>query len=114
MERDAGTGEIVSAVVSEEVELVGAGPCRMEEVGLELEQSSVRRYRIEPHDPLTGRAEVTQRMGLRRGTWAVRVESRVWLSATREAFALSATLEAFEGDVLVRSRSWDVSVVRDS
>ena len=112
--RDAGTGEIVSAVVSEEVELVGAGPCRMEEVGLELEQSSVRRYRIEPHDPLTARAEVTQRMGLRRGTWAVRVESRVWLSATREAFALSATLEAFEGDVLVRSRSWDVSVVRDS
>ncbi len=52
-------------------------------------------------------------MGLRRGPWAVTVESRVWLSATEEAFALRARLEAFEGDRLVRSRSWDYRVARD-
>ncbi len=105
--RDEVAGEIVYAVVSE------GGQGRMEEIDLELEQSSVRRYRIQEHDPLTARAEVVQRMGLRRGPWAVAVESRVWLSATEEAFALRARLEAFEGDRLVRSRSWDYRVARD-
>jgi len=107
VERDEVAGEIVYAVVSE------GGQGRMEEIDLELEQSSVRRYRIQEHDPLTARAEVVQRMGLRRGPWAVAVESRVWLSATEEAFALRARLEAFEGDTLVRSRSWDCRVARD-
>ena len=106
VERDGAAGEIVYAVVTE-------GQGRMEEVDLELEQSSVRRYRIQEHDPLTARAEVVQRMGLRRGTWAVRVESHVWFSATREAFELRARLEAFEGDALVRSRSWECRVARD-
>ena len=107
VERDEVAGEIVYAVVSE------GGQGRMEEIDLELEQSSVRRYRIQEHDPLTARAEVVQRMGLRRGPWAVAVESRVWLSATEEAFVLRARLEAFEGDTLVRSRSWDCRVARD-
>ncbi len=39
------------------------------------------------------------------------VESRT-LSATREAFELRARLEAFEGDTLVRTRSWDCRVAR--
>ena len=51
-------------------------------------------------------------MGLRRGNWAVTVESRT-LSATREAFELRARLEAFEGDTLVRTRSWDCRVARE-
>ena len=40
------------------------------------------------------------------------VESRT-LSATREAFGLRARLEAFEGDTLVRTRSWDCRVARE-
>ena len=107
VEREGAAGEIVYGVVSE------GGQGRMEEIDLELEQSSVRRYRIQEHDPLTARAEVVQRMGLRRGPWAVAVESRVWLSATEEAYALRARLEAFEGDTLVCSRSWDCRVARD-
>jgi len=107
VEREGAAGEIVYGVLSE------GGQGRMEEIDLELEQSSVRRYRIQEHDPLTARAEVVQRMGLRRGPWAVAVESRVWLSATEEAFALRARLEAFEGDTLVCSRSWDCRVARD-
>src|SRR5207249_617469 len=91
VEREGAAGEIVYGVLSE------GGQGRMEEIDLELEQSSVRRYRIQEHDPLTARAEVVQRMGLRRGPWAVAVESRVWLSATEEAFAqpLSLHLLAF-------------------
>jgi len=113
VERDPKTGDVVCSVVSEGVELADAGAGRMEEIGLELDQSSVRRYRIQADDPLAARAEVMQRTRLRRGSWAIRVESRVWMSATREAFALGATLEAFEGDELVRSRSWEARVGRD-
>jgi len=111
--RDAATGDVVCSVVSEGVELADAGAGRLEEVGLELDQSSVRRYRIHPDDPLAARAEVMQRTALRRGPWAIRVETRMCISATREAFALRARLEAFEGDELVRERSWDVGVGRD-
>ena len=107
VERDGATGEIVYTVVSD------GGQGRMEEIDLALEQSSLRRYRIQPHDPLTAQAEVVHRMGLRRGDWAVTVESRTSLSATREAFELRARLEAFEGDTLVRARSWDYRVARD-
>jgi len=113
VERDGAAGETVYAVITEGAEFGAAGQGRLEEIDLELEQSSVRRYRIGDHDPLTAWAEVAQRMGLRRGTWAVRIESRAWLSATRDAFKLRARVQAFEGDTLIRSRSWDCSVVRD-
>jgi predicted acyl esterase len=107
VERGDAAGEIVYTVMSD------GAQGRMEEIGLELEQSCVRRYRIRPDDPLAARAEVVHRMGLRRGNWAVAVESRTSLSATREAFELRARLEAFEGDTLVRSRSWERRVGRE-
>ena len=106
IERDDVTGEVAHTIVSE-----GAG--RLEAIDLELEQSSTRRYRIRDEDPLWARAEVVQRMGLRRGTWAVRVEAHARLSATRATFQLRARLEAFEGDALVRARSWERRVARD-
>jgi len=68
---------------------------------------------VQLHDPLTARAEVVHRIGLRRGNWAVTVESRTSLSVTREAFELRARLEAFEGDTLVRARSWNCLVARE-
>ena len=113
VERDGAAGEIVYAVVTEGAEFGAGGQGRIEEIDLELEQSSVRRYRIQERDPLTARAEVVHRMGLRRGTWAVTVESHAWFSATEEAFELRARLEAFEGDTLLRSRTWDCRVARD-
>jgi hypothetical protein len=43
----------------------------------------------------------------------VHVESRASLRATREEFQLSAGLDAFDGETLVRSRRWDRRVSRD-
>ncbi len=106
LERDEVTGEVAQTIVSE-----GAG--RLDAIGLELEQSTTRRFRIRDDDPLWARAEVEQRMGLRRGTWAVRVETRTRLEATRTEFELRARLDAFEGDTLVRARRWDRRIARD-
>jgi hypothetical protein len=111
VERDG--GEVVYTVTSEVGAFRAGGPGRMEEVDLEIEESSVRRYRIRDDDPLSARAEVSQRMALRRGEWAVRVESRASFWATRDSFELRARLEAFEGESVIASRSWERSVPRD-
>jgi putative CocE/NonD family hydrolase len=111
VERDG--GEVVYTVTSEAGAFRAGGPGRMEEVDLEIEESSVRRYRIRDDDPLSARAEVVQRMALRRGAWAVRVESRASFWATPDSFELRAGLEAFEGDSVIESRSWERSVPRD-
>jgi hypothetical protein len=102
-----GAGEVAHTIT-------GAGAGRLEEIDLGIEQSSERRYRIRDDEPLAARAEVVQRMALRRGSWNVRVESQLRMSATRTAFRLQARVEAFEADARVRSRTWDVSVPRDA
>jgi predicted acyl esterase len=99
-------GEIIHTMES-----TGAG--RMDAIDLEMEHATTRLYRIGEDDPLSAAAEVSQRMELRRGSWAVRVACRLRFSATREAFALAAELDAFEGDDLVRSRRWTARVPRD-
>jgi hypothetical protein len=105
--------DVVYTVTSEGGAFRAGGPGRLEAIDLELEESSVRRYRIRDDDPLSARAEVLQRMGLRRGAWAVRVESRASFRATRESFELRARLEAFEGGGLVGARSWQYSIPRE-
>ena len=88
------------------------GRGRLEAVDLEIGQTMARRYRIRADDPLAARAEVTQEMSLRRGTWEVKVATRTCLAATRTTFELEGTLEAFEGGALVTSRRWVRSVPR--
>ena len=105
--------EVVYTVTSTGGAFRAGGPGRMEEIDLEIEESSVRRYRIRDDDPLSARAEVVQRMALRRGPWAVRVESRASFWASRERFELRAAIEAWEGERVVASRSWERSIPRE-
>src|SRR5207245_3471173 len=86
---------------------------RIEAIGLEMEHAIERRYRIRADDPLSAEAMIAQRMGLRRGEWAVRVATDAELSATRDAFALRARLDAWEGETLVATRFWDRRIPRD-
>jgi predicted acyl esterase len=77
---------------------------RIEAIGLEMEHAIERRYRIRADDPLSAQATVAQRMGLRRGEWAVRVATDAELSATRDAW---------EGETLVATRRWERRIPRD-
>jgi len=113
VERDGATGEVVYTIASEGGAFRAGGPGRMEAIDLELEEATVRRYRIRDDDPLSARAEVVRRMGLRRGEWAVRVETRATLRASADRFELRARLEAFEGPTLVRARAWEHVIPRD-
>ena len=49
---------------------------------------------------------------MRRTDWAVRIECRTRLSATRTAFQFSADLKAFEGDDPFARRQWQVEIPR--
>src|SRR5262245_25220711 len=99
-------GMVVHTIRSEE-------RSRLDEIELEIEHDSLRRYTIRDDDPLSAAASVEQRMGLRRGPWAVRVECRASCSATREVFRIRARVDAFEGETLVRTRTWQHDIPRD-
>ena len=64
-------------------------------------------------DTLT-RAQLEERADtLARDTWKVRIETRLRLSCTRDAFRLQAGLRAWEGDEEVCARDWDRTIARD-
>jgi hypothetical protein len=102
----------VHVIASEGGAFRAGGPGRLDDIGTELAESMRRRYRIRDDDPLSARAEVVHEIRLRRegGTCASRAGRP---SPRRRPFELSAELEAFEGDVRVRSRRWDARVPRD-
>jgi uncharacterized protein len=113
VEHDVASGEVVHTVVSESGPFGAGGPGRLEDVELDVAHESTRRYRIRGDDPLSARADVVQRMTLRRAAWEVTVVTSANLSATADHFELDARLEAFEGATRVRSRTWKRIIPRD-
>ena len=105
--------ELISTIATEGSEPETASHVRLDAIDLAVEQWSRRRYRIYADDPLSARAEVAHRIGLRRGAWQVRVESLVEMWATRETFELRGWVEAREGDDVVGTRRWEASIPRD-
>jgi hypothetical protein len=113
VERDPRTGE---TVVSARFGADAAGRvarARLGAIDLEGGDALALRYAIRDDDPLSARAEIAQTTELQRGAWAVRIETRLELSATATAFRLRARLAAFEGEAPVCEREWDESIGRD-
>jgi hypothetical protein len=48
-----------------------------------------------------------------RDAWQIRIETRMRLSCTRDAFLLEASLRAYEGEQEVCRRDWDRVIARD-
>ena len=81
----------------------GAELAHIEPIAMDLGYTFLKRHRISEYDPLSAHTEVVQTTVMRRTDWAVRIECRTRLSATRTAFQFSADLKAFEGDLPVRA-----------
>jgi len=113
IERDLMTDETIYTVHGDGGEIGGASLARLDAIDLEIGYTILRRYRIGETDPLSARVEISQKTVLRRGSWMIRIETRSRMSATREAFLLSADLVACEGDDQVLSKNWDLSIKRD-
>lgn len=111
--RDLTANELVHTLRNDGGEIGGASLARIEAIDLEVGRRMERRYRIGETDPLTARAEIVQDFTLRRADWHVRVQVRNRLQSTLESFQFNADLEAYEGDSLIFSRNWDLTIPRD-
>jgi putative CocE/NonD family hydrolase len=109
IEIDLATNETVYIFQSGEF---GAAPTRIEAIAMDLGYTFLKRHRISEYDPLSAQTEIVQRTTMRRQSWSVWIESRVRLSATREAFQFSAELEAFEDDEPFGQRNWQLTIPR--
>jgi predicted acyl esterase len=112
-ERDLATDETTHAILVDDGESDGASATRIEAIDLDLASSMRRRHRITERDPLSAHTELEQRTLFRRGTWSVRVETRIAMSATPDRFVIEALLKAYEGDGCTFERAWTESVPRD-
>jgi hypothetical protein len=113
VERDPETGEtVVRARFGEDGEGQVART-RLDAIDLEGGDAMSFVWAIGDDDPLSARAEITQTTELGRGDWEVRIETRIALSSTAEAFRLRARLAAFEGEKRVFERSWDEEIPRE-
>ena len=111
-ERDLTSADTVYSVFSDGGDFEGAAITRVHDIDLDIGHTVRRRYCIGESDPLTARVEIIQKILLRRPDWHIRVESRVGLSATRDAFIMQAHLEAYEGDDCIFTRHWDSTLGR--
>ena len=74
--------------------------------GIEYRDRDPVRFAIREGDPLSATVECERTIRIGRGdAWQTRVEMRARMSADRDDFHVSATLDVYEGDRIVRSRA---------
>ncbi|MEA2815245.1 MAG: uncharacterized protein QOE02_3444 [Rhodospirillaceae bacterium] len=93
--------------------VIRPGLVRIDRLGLELGTEGKFAFDITDDDPLSATAEMQRTETIQRDAWQVRIETRMRLSCTRDAFLLQASLRAWEGAREVCHREWDRSIPRD-
>ncbi|TCK23551.1 hypothetical protein EV667_3390 [Ancylobacter aquaticus] len=104
--------ELVSGLSRTHVRL-DYGEERIEPSGMVIGRINDETYEIAAGDPLSARIETGWTMTLARGDWSVRTESHACMSGDAASFHISARLDLFEGDVLAKTRTWDISIPRE-
>jgi hypothetical protein len=89
------------------------GHFRINEHGLEVDAVLREDYQIVEDDPTSARMDTHWSHRVARGEWQVRIESYTWMTSDRESFHVGASLKAYEGNTLVRERSWSETIPRD-
>ncbi|MGZ5910892.1 MAG: CocE/NonD family hydrolase [Reyranella sp.] len=93
--------------------MIRPGLVRIDRLDLELGTEGKFAFDITDDDPLSATAEMQRTETIQRDAWQVRIETRMRLACTRDAFLLRASLRAWEGDREVCHREWDRSIPRD-
>nr|MBA3565048.1 CocE/NonD family hydrolase [Gammaproteobacteria bacterium] len=111
-ERDLATHDTVHTFFNDGGEFEGAALARIDAIDLALGNAILKRFLINEFDPLSARAELTNKTLFRRGAWQIRVNTFLRLSCDASSFRIEARLEAHEGDDLAFSRDWDARIAR--
>jgi predicted acyl esterase len=86
---------------------------RIDRIDLELGTEGQSHFHVDDDDPLSAVAELQRALTMSRDAWHIRLETRMRLSCTRDAFLLRASLRAVQGAEEVCRREWDRSIPRD-
>jgi putative CocE/NonD family hydrolase len=92
---------------------VRPGVVRIDRIGLELGSEGNFRCHVQPDDPLSAVAKMRFTQTVSRDAWRPRIETRLRLSCTYDAFILRGAVRAWDDDAEVCHREWDRSVPRD-
>jgi uncharacterized protein len=103
---DQATGETRMSIVDD------FGRNTIAEHGLTTWACGRENYRILPNDPLSARQECHWSEEMSRGDWKLRTETYSSQTASKTHWHVQGRLEAYEGDVLVFTKSWDKKVPR--
>ncbi len=71
------------------------------------------RYSVLPDDPTSAEGEVSWTHEMRRDVWSVKTVTSTYLTGDQGAFRIVARLQAWEGDLPVRERTWDILIQRN-
>ncbi|MDX1710664.1 MAG: CocE/NonD family hydrolase [Rhodovibrionaceae bacterium] len=112
VEIDLASNETVYTLYGDGGEFGGAALARIEEIGLDIGYTLMKRYRIMEDDPLSAQTELVQKAQLKRDDWSVRLECRMRMSSTAEAFQFSGELEALEAGQPFAHRDWVLAIPR--
>ena len=104
---DVETGEIIFALVKD------GGCVRLHHNDIEMASGTTERYSIRDDDPLSARAEYSCEYGIGRGAWQTRTSGRLTMTCSADTFFVAAELDAYEGDIRIFSRNWDLEIERD-
>ena len=85
---------------------------RLAPIDLELGHGIDERFEINESDPLSARAEIVQKVVLRREGWSTETETRMALSADENDFRLEAELIARHNGERRFARRWDRRIAR--
>ena len=89
------------------------GIVHLEDIDLQVENRAFEWYTSRGDDFRSAKGETQLIRGLRRGDWNIRTVARTQLTSTETSFRVAAELDAFEDDLRVFARNWDVSIPRD-
>ncbi|GGH18229.1 hypothetical protein SAMN05444007_10146 [Cribrihabitans marinus] len=81
--------------------------------GLTVGYGNTDTYRIHPDDPTTATMTSQWRKRYARGDWMAELETTVTMRALRDAWHVTARLEARDADGMVLVRDWDETIPRD-
>jgi putative CocE/NonD family hydrolase len=89
------------------------GAVRYDDIDWRLDCAGLERYRVKPHDPLSGEADCTYHHELSRGDFVARSETRTTLRNDATHFHLTATVDAYENGQRIFSDEETLSIPRD-
>ncbi len=90
-----------------------SGMERFDAIGIAAGMQISERFSIAGNDPLSARASLAWTIKRERGDWRVRVEAKIELHCTADAFLVQQSLAAFEGETRVFAQDWSREIARD-